>query len=333
MELFRGINQIKVPLPKSSLNSINVYIIEGNNGNLMIDTGWNIPESFNALVQEMKNSGFAMKDITQVVVTHLHPDHYGLAGKIAELSGATVAMSEIESKFLDSRYLHPDSLLARMRKFLADNGVPDYELKMLAEASMNIRSYITTIAPSSILNHGDRLSIGPFEFEVILTPGHSPGHICLYEPDKKYLFSGDQLLPEIAPNISYHQESGENPLGDYINSLNQLSEREIHFVFPGHGPVFSGLGPEIDNIFRHHRDKMMKIEKIMGINTKNAFDIAKELPWIINGEDVPYNKLEPIDRRLAILETLAYLQFMVAENKGKKIYEGDKVVYWAGVNR
>ena len=79
MELFKGINQIKVPIPKVGLDNVNVYIIEGTNGNLMIDTGWNTPEAFNALAQEMKTSGFAMKDITEVVVTHIHPDHFGLA--------------------------------------------------------------------------------------------------------------------------------------------------------------------------------------------------------------------------------------------------------------
>ena len=103
MELFKGINQIKLPLSKAGLDSVNVYIIEGKDGNLMIDTGWNTPEAFNALAQEMKTSGFAMKDITNIVVTHLHPDHLGLAGKIAELSGASISVSEIENNLLDSR--------------------------------------------------------------------------------------------------------------------------------------------------------------------------------------------------------------------------------------
>src|SRR5271157_4877092 len=97
MELFKGINQIKLPLPNTSMDSVNVYIIEGTNGNLMIDTGWNTPECFNALAQEMKNSGFAMKDISDIVITHIHPDHYGLAGKIAELTAAKVMVGKIES--------------------------------------------------------------------------------------------------------------------------------------------------------------------------------------------------------------------------------------------
>jgi glyoxylase-like metal-dependent hydrolase (beta-lactamase superfamily II) len=112
MELFKGINQIKLPLLKVGPENVNVYIIEGDEGNLLIDTGWNTPEAFNALAQEMKNSGFAMKDITDIVVTHFHPDHIGLAGKIAEITGAKIALSEIENNLLDSRYMHPESLIS-----------------------------------------------------------------------------------------------------------------------------------------------------------------------------------------------------------------------------
>jgi len=330
MELFKGINQIKVPLPRAGQDSINVYIVEGSNGNLMIDTGWNTTEAFNALAQEMKNSGFAMKDITQIVVTHLHPDHFGLAGKIAGLAGAAVSFSAIENNFMESRYNHPEEFLKETSAFLKSHGVPDYELKMLAEASMNIRNNVTPVTPASLLQAGDKIQMDPYEFEVLVTPGHSPGHICLYEPNKKYLFSGDHLLMESAPNITYHPQSGENPLGEYIDSLNKVAELDIRFILPGHGPVFSGVAPKIDAIMGHHKDRMMKIEKAMGVEMKSGFDVAREIPWIVNGEPLPYNKLDAIDRRLSLLDTLAHLQYMVAENNGKKVNEGEKTLYWTG---
>ena len=330
MELFKGIHQIKVPLPKVGLENINVYIIEGTDGNLMIDTGWNTPEAFNALAQEMKNSGFAMKDITQVVVTHLHPDHYGLAGKIAELSGAKVYISEIENNLLDSRYWHPENLLKVMTDFLKVNGVPDWEMKLLSEASMNIKNYVLPVKIEGTLKPGEKIIMEPYSFEVLHTPGHSPGHICLYESNKKYFFSGDHLLSETVPNVSYHPQSGENPLGDYVNSLSKVSELEVRFVFPGHGAVFSGLGPKIDDIMRHHRDRSYNIQKVMGVDTKSGYDVAKEIPWIVNGETLTYDKLESIDRRLAVLETLAHLQYLVSENKGKRLNESEKTIYWCG---
>lgn len=330
MELFKGVNQIKVPLPRAGMENVNVYILEGTNGNLMIDTGWNTPEAFNALAEEMKNSGFAMKDITDLVITHVHPDHFGLAGKIAELTGARVFLSEVDKNLIDSRYIHPEKLLEEMSAFLKSNGVPDWELKMLSEASSSIRGYVAPLTSTTTVKAGDTISMDPFQFQVLLTPGHSPGHICLYEPTKEYLFSGDQVLAEVVPNVSYHPQSGENPLGDYVNSLNSLAELEVRFVFPGHGSVFSGLSPKIDDIMRIHRDRMYAIQKVMGVEMKNAYDVAKGIPWDIAAEPVAYDKLEPIDRRLAVLVVLAHLQYMVAEKKGKKMFEDGKTVYFSG---
>ncbi|MBN1374844.1 MAG: MBL fold metallo-hydrolase [Dehalococcoidia bacterium] len=330
MELFKGINQIKLPLPKVGQENVNVYIIEGIHGNLMVDTGWNTPEAFNTLAQEMKISGFAMKDITDVVITHIHPDHFGLAGKIADLTGAKIYLSDIDYNMVDSRYFHPENILNDMSSFMQVNGVPDWELKMLTEASQTIRDFISPVSDVNILKPGDHISMEPFDFQVILTPGHTPGHICLYETNKKYLFSGDQVLAEVVPNISYHTQSGENPLGDYVNSLNALRELEVRFVFPGHGSVFSGLIAKTDDIMRYHRDRMFSIQKVMGLETKNAYDIAKSLSWVIDGEAQAYDKLEPIDRRLAVLNVLAHLQYLVAENKGNKMDDGGRTVYWSG---
>ena len=330
MELFKGINQIKLPLLKVGPENVNVYIVEGNDGNLLIDTGWNTPEAFNALAREMQNSGFALNDITDIVITHVHPDHMGLAGKIAELTGASIAVSDIENNLLDSYYAHPETLISELIVFFMANGVPEWELKMLSEASFNIRSYVSPFKATTLLKQGDIISMAPYEFQVMVTPGHSPGHICLYEPNKKYFFSGDHVLPEVVPNISYHPRSGEDPLGDYVKSLGALSDLEVRFVFPGHGSVFSGLGPMIDDIMRFHRDRMNKIQRTMGVETRNAYEVAKAIPWIVNGEETAYDKLEPIDRRLAVLETLAHLQYLVAEKKGRKIAEGENTLYWSG---
>jgi glyoxylase-like metal-dependent hydrolase (beta-lactamase superfamily II) len=263
-------------------------------------------------------------------VTHVHPDHFGLAGKIAELANARVMLGAVEKGLIDSRYNHPDELIKQMSDFLKANGVPDWELKMLSEASLNIRGNIAASKAIGELNPGDKISMDPFEFQVLLTPGHSPGHICLYEPNKKYLFSGDHVLAETVPNVSYHPQSGENPLGDYVKSLQGMADLEVRFVFPGHGSVFSGLAPKIDDIMHMHRDRMRAIQTAMGVEMKSGYDVAKNIPWIVNGETVQYDKLEPIDRRLAVLETLAHLQFLVSEGQGKKMSEGEKTVYFSG---
>ena len=330
MELFKGIHQIALPLPGKEGSAVNVYIIEGNSGNLMIDTGWNTAESFNTLAQEMKASGFALKDITHIALTHIHPDHFGQAGKIAELTGAKVYVSDIEYSLLDSRYTHPEELLGQMSAFLAANGVPDWELKMLTEASLGLRNSVYPLGKAELLKPGELVSMEPFQFRMVLTPGHTRGHLCFYEPTKKYLFTGDHILAEAVPAICYHPQSGENPLGDYVISLSTLSEMEVRFVFPGHGPVFSGLGPKVDNILQAHHNRIIQIQHLMGVETKTGYELAQALLWPADGEMVEYAKLKPVEKRQAMLEILAYLQYLVAANKGKRFDEAERVTYWTG---
>ena len=151
MEIVKGIYQFKVPLPGPGQEHINAYLVEGTNGNLLIDTGWNTPEAFTTLKQDMLSNGFQLKDITYVAVTHMHPDHYGLAGRIREISGATVAMSQVEAMMLDQRYVHVKDLLDSVTKFLEANGVPKTELADLSSASLPALDFVVPVQPDIML--------------------------------------------------------------------------------------------------------------------------------------------------------------------------------------
>jgi len=323
MQIVQGIHQIKLPLPNVALDHVNVYLVEGSNSNLLIDTGWNTPEAFSALEEELKTNGFDFKDISQIVVTHLHPDHYGMAGKIKQLSGAKVALSEIEAGMLDLRYVKLDVLIKKMLQFLGSNGVPQDELPQLSEASLPVREFVIPTSPEIKLKAGKKISIEPFEFKVLLTPGHSLGHICLYEPKRKFLFSGDHVLPEITPNVGLHPQSGGNPLGAFIKSLNDLMKLEVNLVFPGHGSVFSGLGQRIGELLYHHEQRASAIIEVIQGKRKTAYQVATELPWMTDFDAVGFHDMAIWDRRLAVLETLAHLQFLVSENRAKNIVEND----------
>lgn len=318
MEIVQGVHQIKLPLPGGTLDHVNVYLVEGDEGNLLIDAGWNTPEAFSTLKEELRTKGFEFKDISQIVITHLHPDHYGLAGKIRELSGAKIALSEIETHMLNSRYVDVTLLLSGVTRLLRSNGVPESELSQLSEASLPAREFVIPASPDVKLKAGRKVSVGLFEFEVLSTPGHSPGHICLYEPKRKLLFTGDHILPDITPNVGLHPQSGKNPLGDYLNSLRDLKKLEVTFAFPGHGSVFNGLRLRIEDLFYHHEQRKSAIVKVIQGEMKTAYEIAEEIPWVPGAEDVSFQDLLAFDKRLAVLETLAHLQLLISEDKVKK---------------
>ena len=333
MEIVKGVYQIKLPLPGGPPGHTNAYLIDGSEGNLLIDTGWNTPEAFSALGEELKSNGFDFSDISQIVITHLHPDHYGLAGRIRELSGAKLALSEIEARLLDRRYVNMSILVEEVSHLLRAHGTPQSELSQLSQASMPVRELVIPAKPDIKLKDGQKVSMNPFEFKALLTPGHSPGHICLYEPERKFLFTGDHILPDITPNVGLHPQSGANPLGDYINSLKSLTELEVSFVFPGHGSVFSGLGQRIDVLLRHHQQRMTDILNVIRDDPKTAYQIATEIPWVPDEGGVNFQDLPPLDKRLAVLETLAHLQLLATEGKAKEVVRNRISLYRATSRR
>jgi len=315
MEIIKGVYHIKIPMPETKVNHVNAYLLEGDDGNLLIDTGWNTPEAFTAFKQELLDNGFQIKDITYVAITHLHPDHYGLAGRIKQISGATIAMGEKDAALLYQRYSNVSPLLESMTQFLTVAGVPNVDLPQLTKASMPALDFVVPCTPDERLNSESTIEVAPFEFKVMMTPGHSPGHICLYEPNRKYLFTGDHVLSDISPNISLHPQSGENPLGDYLSSLQALTDLEVKFVFPGHGAVFSGLNQKIEMLFRHHKEREWEILKSISKGQKTAYQIAQEIPWMPDDGKTDFKRLSAFDRRLAVLETLAHLQYLIVEGK------------------
>jgi glyoxylase-like metal-dependent hydrolase (beta-lactamase superfamily II) len=330
MEIVQGVHQIKLPLPAGALDHNNAYLIEGSNGNLLIDTGFDTPEAFAALRDGLRFSGFGFKDITQIVVTHIHPDHYGLADKLKQMSGAKVSLSEVEAKFIDSRYVKTDALLKKVRSLFKSNGVPEEDLTELSDASMAVRKFVGVVPPDIKLKNGDKITIDSSEFKVVLTPGHSPGHICLYEPKRKLFFSGDHILPDIFPHVGLHPQSGENPLGDFFNSLEMLANLEVSFIFPGHGSVFSGFKLRLGDLYRHHEQRQLAIKRIIEDDMKTAYQIATEIPWMPGGEAVSFDKLSAFDKRLAVMETLAQLKLLMIEGKAEKVVKENIDIYWGG---
>ncbi len=315
MEIIAGVHQIKVPFPKGIPEHTNVYVVEGSEGNILIDSGWDSTESLWALREGLTNDRLKLRDIKKIVITHIHPDHYGLASKIKQLCGAKIAMHRIEAELINSRYKDFDRLLKETEEELRRNGVPQAELPQLKDASLWMNQFVTPDSPDVTLDSGDIISNGSFEIEVLWTPGHSPGHICLYEPTKKLLFSGDHILYDTTPHIGFHPQSGDNPLGDYISSLEKLKRRSVNFILPGHGPAFNGLKLRIGGILYHHEQRKRNIMNALSDGLKTAYQIAEGIPWMPDQGGVAFRDLASWDRRLAVMETIAHLKLLAAEDK------------------
>ena len=226
-EVLPDIFRIQVPLPENPLKSLNSYLVKGNERSLLIDTGFNRKECLDAMLSAIKELRVSMTDV-DIFVTHLHTDHCGLVSSIIE-ENSKAYMSRIDSAVLYG--LYTDRYWEEMRKEYCMYGFPEDELN-LAIGKNPARVYL----PSGDIRFnevedGDNIQVGRFTLTCVWTPGHTPGHMCLYEKKTKTLISGDHVLSEISPNISKWRGM-EDPLGDYLKSLEKVAGMDIDFALP-----------------------------------------------------------------------------------------------------
>jgi glyoxylase-like metal-dependent hydrolase (beta-lactamase superfamily II) len=164
----------------------------------------------------------------------------------------------------------------------------------------------------SIAKDGDMIEVGDFHFQCISTPGHSPGHMCLYEPNRKILIAGDHVLSDITPNIAYWLEM-DDPLNEYLMNLEKIQALEVKIALPGHRRLIRDLHKRIRELQEHHRDRLNEVLTALRDGAKTALQIAPSITWEIAFKS--WKEFPPAQKWFAFGETLAHLRFL--ENKGK----------------
>ncbi len=298
-----GLWSIPVPIPENPLRYVLVYALElAGGGVALVDAGWDTEEAWGALTAGLVTAGGSISDVAAILVTHIHPDHYGLAGRVREASGAWIGLHPDDAVMLDSRYGDTDELLHAMSHLLADSGVPEDKLPDLAFASMVMKSLVTMAKPDVLFEDQEEIDLPGWNLRTIWTPGHSPGHVCFYSPDRRLLLSGDHVLPRITPNISVHAQQFPNPLGDYLESLAKVRDLGTDEVLPAHEYRFADLGSRIDEITAHHADRLEEIAEVITLQPGlTAWQITLQLHW-----SRPWDEIEPFMQRQANGETLAH---------------------------
>jgi glyoxylase-like metal-dependent hydrolase (beta-lactamase superfamily II) len=322
-EVLPGLYQLKVPIPNNPLGWVLPYLIPGDEGYTLVDSGWNTPEAFDALESQLHELNLTFDNIKRLLVTHVHPDHYGLAGRIKEVCGARVIIHQRERDFIRSRYKEPEQLLERMRGWLNEHGVPKAEIEDLGSAAMPVRGFVVPVEPDDVLWGGETLDFGFYRFEVYWTPGHSPGHICFYERTQRVILTGDHVLPSITPNVSLHPQQMGNPLGDYLASLQRLEPLEVDDVLPAHEHSFQGLRDRLRGIAEHHHERLDEMLAVIGDGRCTGWEVADGVVWTIGR----LQDFQPWMRRAALGETLAHLEYLVQEGRLRQVREDGVIKY------
>lgn len=302
-ELLPGFYRIEVPLPGSPLRALNAYLVMGSVRNLLIDNGFNMPECAEALNAALQELGVNLVE-TDFFLTHLHSDHNGLTSSLARSRTSKIMCSQEDGQRINEAILE-DAYWEDMFDALVDNGFPRAELGELHLTHPG-RIYASP-SPLRInyVEDGDTFSYGRYTFMVLEVPGHTPGHVALYELGSKTLVSGDHILGTITPNIT--PWSGvEDSLGNYLKSLDKISALDVSRTFPAHRGMIENTGGRIAELKEHHRKRLDETCRVLSANgALSAYGTAAHMTWGLRG--ITWAEFAVQQKCFATGETLAHL--------------------------
>ena len=310
-----GILRVILPLPFPGLDRVNCFLLdEGGGRYTLVDCGIYLPEDkrdhgWTDLVAAFEASGIAPDQVDRLVITHPHIDHYGMAGRFVEETGAELLVHETTDEDLEL-YRDPEAIIERLQKMFAQHGVDTTELEELTQFE-DWRPFVSGLPePTRALRHEDNLAIGDREWQVIHTPGHARSHICLWSESDRILISGDHLLPTVTPHIDFKKGEDADPLGDFLRSLDAVEALDPAMVLPGHGAPFEEGAERARVVSRHHDRRLGAILQVIRKEPATVDAITDE----IFGEE-----LLNFQHRLALGEAFAHVVYLLRRGEIERI--------------
>ncbi len=305
-EIIPDLFRIEIPLPDTPLKYLNAYVIKAEPRSLIVDTGLNHDVCFDAFQSGLAEIGLDIKT-ADLFITHLHADHFGLVTRLAD-ENTTVFFNRPDAEIIENwQGFEP------MIAYAVKNGLAEDALRASLKKHPGRKFGSDWRPPLNILNDGQQMTVGRFRLTCVHTPGHTRGHMCLYEPAHQLLIAGDHILIDITPNIQCWSED-DDPLNNYLRSLDKVRAMEVSRVLPGHRRLFDNCRERIDELKAHHE---RRLEEVMGILAErsplDAFQTAACMTWDIEAEN--WDAFPPAQKWFATGEAISHLRYL--ENKGR----------------
>jgi glyoxylase-like metal-dependent hydrolase (beta-lactamase superfamily II) len=319
-----GVWTVPVPIPGSPLGYTLVYALESPKGLVLIDAGWQHPDAWSALCGGLSTLGLDIADVRGVVVTHYHPDHSGLAGRIRETSGAWIAMHHADADII--RLFHDQAAgVTRTLQFASTRqaGADPAE----EEPPPAGRPHPPAI-PDRELTDGDLVDLPGRKLRAVWTPGHSPGHICLHLEDGDRIFTGDHVLPRITPHIGLYPYDlpDVDPLGDFLASLERIATIEVGEVLPAHQYRFTGSpARRAAEIAGHHEERLTELTALLSDRPMTLWRLAAAMGW-----RRAWEAMTPTSRQMATGEAAAHLRTLERRGIARRYGTDDPIRFVLG---
>ena len=363
MEIVPGLHQLKTPFPGPALPYIMPYALVGSEGVSLVDAGFGTPAAIEAMTTQLADLGFEPKDIQRILITHAHPDHIGMAGWIKEQSpDAQIVMLEREWQWIQDRWLDSEAWTRLSDAWLVKHGVPQEEIDAAHEAgalsptspavkpgeakkaddgSGHDEKAGAAVAtkprpqggnrmfdfgtPDVLLQDGDILEFDGWRMQAVWTPGHTPGHMCIYETNHRLMFTGDHVLPYISPNVSLHaDQEGSSPLSEFRDSLRKVAAFDVACALPAHEFTLRDLKDRCEVLLHHHDERLEEVRDAIGTSGPvSARTISQTVKWNTG----PFDDFNIFMKRSALGETLSHLRLLEDEERVREIVDGDRILW------
>lgn len=318
-EVAPGVLRLQLPVQIPGLGHVNCYALEDSRGITIVDPGMPGPQSADSLDERLAAAGFEPRHVHTVVVTHSHIDHFGGTTRFARDGARVVTHESFQNWFdlggeqeldevdgADDREIEddPSELVNRIVEFapVTPWSNEPWEIPLIDPERVRAildydRDFFTIPSPTTRLADADVIELGGREWVAVSTPGHTPDHLCLFDPANGTLLSGDHVLPTITPHLA-GMGAGEDPLTEYFDSLERMHHLgDVTVALPAHGHPFANLSERADAIKVHHLERLDALRELLDTHgpesvAELSHQLFKPASWGGMAESETYAHLE-----------------------------------------
>jgi glyoxylase-like metal-dependent hydrolase (beta-lactamase superfamily II) len=308
-----GVHRVPLPLPLDALRAVNVYVLETGSGLTLVDGGWAVDVSRDALERGLARLGAGFSDIDRFLVTHVHRDHYTLACLLGREHGAEVWLGRGDEPTLEllEEEAAKETRGTPFAAALRAAGIPEVIGEWTGDDDvMTDAKAAGYLRPTGWFEGDHRIDLGPRVLDAVHTPGHTPGHFVFADRGLGLLYAGDHVLPTITPSIGFVSPAPVDPLGAFMGSLLKVRALPELMLLPAHGPVVASSHRRVDELLAHHEDRLAKSLAVLAADGPGtAADVASVLTW--TRHERRFADLEGHHGGMAAMETKAHLDLLV----------------------